>query len=254
MLILHWLLPFPRRRGRSSGTGLGWNCLFISEGLDSLLSASSIAKCSPGANPLLSVLHETLLHSYTENNLTNHQQQHEAVMAIEKWNSSHTFSWQRRAKCFISKPDQQSFYSRGPWSPHQKPRVSRGSGSVGQHLSFSRTAHSWRTTAWSSCFYTPKIASLTLKHCVHLGRKGKLRQREVQNNKGTSMLSKSFLVMGTKTLVLMAENKHEFLKSNVLWILPLVSITSVTLPQLSVSPCHATGITSSSSQIRNHKL
>lgn len=68
------------------------------------------------------------------------------------------------------------------------------------------------------------------------------------------MLSKSFLVMGTKTLVLMAENKHEFLKSNVLWILPLVSITSVTLPQLSVSPCHATGITSSSSQIRNHKL
>lgn len=37
------------------------------------------------------------------------------------------------------------------------------------------------------------------------------------------MLSKSFLVLGTKTLILMAENKYEFLKSNALWILPSVS-------------------------------
>jgi len=52
------------------------------------------------------------------------------------------------------------------------------------------------------------------------------------------MFSKSFLVVGTKTLILMAENKSEFQKSSVVWIPPSLSCYQYH-PEMSPSGCTA---------------
>lgn len=49
-----------------------------------------------------------------------------------------------------------------------------------------------------------------------------MKQGKIQNNNVAATLSKPFLVLGTKPLILMAKSRYEFLKSNALWILPSV--------------------------------